>query len=106
MKTVIGIILWVALFAARAVLIVLGWFLVPLSLAGDGAKRTPKIWSMWADAENTPAAYATGRWDKYVWWAWRNPTHGLKGKWKQPIPETKPNPDTLVRRHPFLPAKR
>lgn len=92
-------ILWVLTFALRAVLIVLGWVFVPFSLAGDGAKRTPAMWRMWADAEATPAAYATSRWKKYVWWAWRNPTPGLRNKWQQPIPEKHPNPDFWVRPH-------
>lgn len=97
MKLMLGIILWVVAGSLRAVLIVLGWLFVPISLLGGGERQTPKMWRMWADAESTPAAYATSRWLKYVWWAWRNPTPGLIERWQQPIPEVKPNPDNNVR---------
>lgn len=96
-KLLLGFPLWLLVALVRVVLWVIGWFAVALSLVGDGAKRTPKMWQMWADAANTPAAYATSIWKKYVWWAWRNPTPGWIGKWKQPIPEVRPNPDSIVR---------
>ena len=92
-----GIPYFLVVAAFRLMLVIIGWFIVPLTLLADGAKRTPRLYRMWADAEHTPAAYATSRWKKYVWWAWRNPTPGLKGKFKQPIPEVHPNPDKTVR---------
>ena len=97
MKLLIGIVGWALVFSIRLVLMVLGWFLVPLSLLGDGAERTPRMWRIWANNPNLPAAYSTSRWKRYVWWAWRNPTPGWIGLWEQPIPEVRPNPDQIVR---------
>jgi hypothetical protein len=97
MKTIIGIIWFVLVAAIRVVLWIIGWFVVAISLIGDGKYHTWKMWKLWADAAATPAAYSTSRWKMYVWWAWRNPTPGWIGKWKQPMLEGRPNPDELVR---------
>lgn len=100
MKLLIGVVGWALVFTIRLVLMVLGWFFVPLSLLGDGAERTPRMWRIWAHNPNLPAAYSTSRWKRYVWWAWRNPTPGWIGLWTQPIPEKRPNPDHFVRVSP------
>jgi len=97
MKTFMGLLLFVPIACIRAALWIIGWIATAISLVADGQHHTPRMWKMWADAAATPAAYSTSRWRKYVWWAWRNPTRGLKGVFKQPIPEVQPNPDNLVR---------
>ena len=55
------------------------------------------MWKFWIDVEHTPAAYSKNSWSKYKWWAWRNPTNGMKKWFKQPVLEVKPNPDETVR---------
>lgn len=97
MKLILGILWYFLVAAVRLVLWVIGWFLVPISLIGDGAKQTPQMFRMWADAANTPDVLKQTRWEMYKWWAWRNPTPGWIGKWQQPIPEVMPNPDETVR---------
>lgn len=97
MNMIKGILFFILVAFARLILWVLGWFFVAFSLVGDGQHTTSKMWRMWANVQHTPAEYATSRWKKYVWWAWRNPTPGWIGKWEQPILETRPNPDKIVR---------
>lgn len=69
---------WFVCFVLRLGLIVIGWFLPPL----------------WYDTERTEGLNI---WELYVENSWRNPTPYLRGVFKQPIPEVKPNPDELVR---------
>ena len=52
MKNFLSVLLWIPALAIRLLLIAIGLVLVPFSLAGDGVKRTPPMWSFWADAEN------------------------------------------------------
>lgn len=92
---IIGVVLSpVALF--RLAIWLSGFILIPFLLIADGKYRTPRLYKWWCDAENTPAAYTKNRWTMYKWWA-RNPTPGLIGLIKQPIPEKRPNPDEIVR---------
>jgi hypothetical protein len=51
MKDILSILLWLPAIAIRWTLILLGLIAVPFSLVADGAKRTPKMWKFWADAE-------------------------------------------------------
>jgi|SRR5210317_1912643 len=101
MKWIARILFFLFVFFGRIILIALGWVAVGLSVAGDGYRRTPRMWRLWANAEEVlkqgwqPAD--ASRWDMYVEMAWRNPTMGLRDKLKQPIPEAQPNPDRLVR---------
>lgn len=98
LMAVLGIAIWIAFAAVRLILVVIGWFFVPLTLLGDGSKRTPPLWRpVYGNVEENPAAYATSFWKKYVWMAWRNPTNGLKGLIEQPVPEVVPNPDARIR---------
>jgi hypothetical protein len=76
-------LLWAVCFLLRAVLIVIGWVLPPL----------------WYDTERTKGLNI---WERYVENSWRNPTPYLRGVFKQPIPEIKPNPDDLVRNDPYV----
>ena len=88
-------LIWIAAFALRAVLIVAGWFLVPISVING---RTPYLLRWFGDVKVLPPPWhGTSKWKQYTWYAWRNPTNGLKAKLRQPIPENKPNPDNIVR---------
>lgn len=98
MNIFFGVAVWVVFALIRALLWVIGWFFVPLTLIADGARRTPPLWRpVYGNIEDAPAEYRATRWKSYVWMAWRNPTNGLKGYVKQPVPEEKPNPDHNVR---------
>jgi hypothetical protein len=96
-QIVIGFIVYLLVFAVRLVLMFFGLFGVALSLAGDGKRRTPKMWRWCANVEATPAKYTTSTWKKWVWNAIRNPLEGLDHIFEQPIVEEHPNPDGLVR---------
>ena len=80
----------------RLVLYLIGWVAVAFSVLGKGYRHTPKMWRMWAAAEHDEYDGWT-RWQVYKYWAFRNPTPGLIGKWTQPVPEPHPNPDHTVR---------
>lgn len=69
---------WLVCFVLRFALIIVGWVLPPI----------------WYETERTKGMNI---WDLYVENSWRNPTPYLRGVFKQPIPEVKPNPDDLVR---------
>lgn len=83
--------------SVRLVLYLIGWVTVALSLVSDGANNTPKCWRMWAQVDHNTEIEKWSRWEKYKWFAFRNPTPGLIDKWQQPIPEPRPNPDQIVR---------
>jgi hypothetical protein len=71
-------IFWAVCFLLRAVLIVIGWVLPPL----------------WYETTRTQGMNIFQLyWENSI----RNPTPYLRGVFKQPIPEVKPNPDALVR---------
>jgi hypothetical protein len=46
---------------------------------------------------NTAQTKGLNLWERYVENSWRNPTPYLRGVFKQPIKEVKPNPDDIVR---------
>lgn len=71
--------IYTAAFILRAVLIVAGWVL-PVHIMYE-TSRTKGL----------------SLWERYLENCWRNPTPYLRDKFKQPIPEIKPNPDDLVR---------
>ena len=92
---ILSILLWFPVMVLRWALILIGLIAVPLSLAGDGRWRTPKMWRLWADAEALPQFQ--GERGKLFWeMAIRNPTMGLRKLLVQPILEPRPNPDDLV----------
>ena len=93
---------------ARFGLIVIGWFFVPFTLVADGQYNTPPLWRhVFGNIADAPYSYHKGNvWKKYVWMAWRNPTNGLKGKFKQPVPEKHPNPDYIIRHRPVRSTSR
>ena len=95
MKDIIGWLGVIALSLVRIPLVLIGLPAVALSLVGGGIRRTPKMWKFWADAEDTPPSHAGSAWDKWVYWAVRNPTRGLR--FEQPRPEPVANPDWQVR---------
>ena len=66
------LISWPILAALKVSMVLVGLFAVAASVAGDGYKRTPKMWRPWADAQNTPKQYQS-RWGVYYFWAIRNP---------------------------------
>lgn len=94
----LGILLWIPAALIRAYIWAMGVTIcVPLSLIGDGKRFTHPLFRLWINAADTPESHDTSRWRIYVWHAWRNPTPGLRARWKQPVPEVMPNPDHLVR---------
>jgi hypothetical protein len=97
MKNALRVLVWLLSMLGRGLLIAAGWVIVPFTLIGDGADRTPRIFRWFGDAIDVPASHSKSRWTKYVWMAWRNPVEGLDGTLTQPIPEKHPNPDYLVR---------
>ncbi len=98
MKFILGLIAFVAVVAVRVLFYMIGWVFVPLTLLGDGAKRTPPLWRpVYGNVEDIAEHAKKNRWTKYVEMAWRNPTNGMAGWFDQPVPETQPNPDVLVR---------
>ncbi len=70
---------WVTAFFIRLILIITGW-IFPIHIGYD-----------------TPRTNGLNLWERYVENCWRNPTPYLRGIFKQPIPEVKPNPDDKAR---------
>lgn len=86
------------IITVRAIFIVIGWFFVPLTLLADGYNNTAPLWvPIYGDVADIPARAKKNFWARYVEMAWRNPTAGITGWFKQPIAEERPNPDQLVR---------
>ena len=81
-------LLWALCFVLRAVLIVVG-VVVPLHIGYD-TERTRGL----------------SLWKRYVENCWRNPTPYLRGIFKQPVPEIRPNPDRKVRVDGWKKARR
>ena len=103
----LGIILWLPCAVLRVLLLVIGWFFVPLTLVAAGARNTPPLWRpVYGDIADAPAQYRANRWKSYVWMAWRNPTGGLMGFPQFKLPEPRPNPDQMVRNENRLAASR
>ena len=96
---------WFLVALIRAGLWLIGLVAVFFSVLGDGVRHTPKIWRMWANA-NFEDDLKWSRWEAYKEWAFRNPTPGWIGRWDQPVPEVRPNPDHLVRIDGLPKAKR
>lgn len=95
---VIFTMLFTPIATLRVGLIIIGWVFVALLLLGDGIHRTPPLWRPFWNVETIRKQFRDkGYWAKYVEMAWRNPTNGMAGWIKQPIPEKKPNPDHNVR---------
>ena len=76
---IIRVLFWAVAFILRAILIVIGWVL-PVHIM-----------------YNTSRTKGMNLWERYVENSWRNPTPYLRGVFKQPVPEVKPNPDDKVR---------
>ena len=91
----LGIPYFILVSALRLVLFVLGWFGLPLLFR-----------PVYGDRKHIAAAAQVSIWKSYVEMAWRNPTNGMSGWFKQPIPENKPNPDEIVRNVGSLAADR
>lgn len=56
--------IWVASAICKALLLVPSALGVLCSVAGDGWKRTPRMWKWAADAEATPKVYES----RFLWW--------------------------------------
>lgn len=95
LKLVVGIFVWLAAALIRFVFVLIGLFVVPISLHFF-PEKTPRPLNIFGDVAKAPAVLQS-KWEKYVWFAWRNPLEGLDPLLKQPIPEYRPNPDELVR---------
>lgn len=108
LNLIIGIFWWMAFAFVRLLLILFGGFIaVPIGLATaalnkkfftKGRYKTVPFFSWWGAAEDLSDKFKDANlWELYWEMAWRNPTRGLRGKFKQPVPEVVPNPDHLVR---------
>lgn len=100
MKDFLSALLWIPVWSIRLVFIVIGLVAVPLSLVADGQHRTNFMWKIWANVEEIPQWWyddkGESRWSKFLWFAIRNPTPGLRTLFEQPILEPRPNPDDLI----------
>jgi len=65
-------LVWVISALVKALLFVPSGLGVLFSIAGDGWKRTPRMWRWAADSASTSAAYKT-RWGTFWFWAVQNP---------------------------------
>ncbi len=95
MKDFLSILVWVPSLAAKALLAVIGWFVVPF---------TNKDHPIWGNNEhpNPPNWYREGQpewWRDYVWRGWRNMVNNVRYLIKEPSAEVVKgdNPDDVVR---------
>ena len=100
---ILSALLWLPAMAVRLVFVLIGLVFIPITFLGDGSKRTPPLWRhIWGNVEDVPQWWIDRKSDSLFWkWWWmavRNPTQGLAGLIKQPIPEPRPNPDEVVRK--------
>jgi len=67
MMNALSVLFWPIAMFARLPLLMIGLFIVPMSLVSDGVKRTSDLWKMWIDAEDKPEWWNEDRIPKWTY---------------------------------------